>query len=108
MMITMSRFYEIDEMHPDGIVTTFRSTRPQLAELDDVRMLRPERRTFGDVSTWAWDTHDELVGLLCLSCGDVSDGHEDRYPPVLRRPARGGHHPVAGHRRRRLAARGRR
>jgi hypothetical protein len=65
-------------VHPDvGSSTTFRSTRPQLAELDDVRMLRPERRTFGDVSTWAWDTHDELVGLLCLSCGDVSDGHGD-------------------------------
>lgn len=73
-MITMSRF---DYMSPTYL---FRSNEVQLAELADVadvRMLRPERRTFGDVSTWAWDTHDELVGLLCLSCGDVSDGHGD-------------------------------
>jgi hypothetical protein len=78
MMITMSRRrYPSLTDAPITYPCLGSSSQVQRQELDDVRVLRPERRTFGDVSTWAWDTHDELVGLLCLSCGDVSDGHGD-------------------------------
>jgi hypothetical protein len=65
MMITM--FSPARTCRSQTVGCEVRSTRPQLAELDDVRMLRPERRTFGDVSDGHGD--ETCDNDICGHCG---------------------------------------
>lgn len=43
------------------------------ARLADVRVLPERQRSYGDPSTWAWDTYSETIGLYCLEHGELSE-----------------------------------